>query len=90
MGQLEVTLEAKAGLSLGGFFNVGGVETVGLSLEGLAEINYQGLLYKNGELTDLLPSDLLWSTFQQIKKTLGLPSANKRIGAKTAFEVLKN
>lgn len=89
LGQLEVTLEAKAGLSLGGFFKAGAVETVGLSLEGLAEINYQGLLYEKGELTDLLPGDLLWSAFQKIEKVLGLPSANKRIGAKTAFGVLK-
>ena len=89
LGQLEATLEAKAGLGFGGSFTAGLGETVGVSLDAMAEINYQGILYKNGEFTDLLNLDPLHVVYKEIRKTLGLPATNKRIGAKTVFGVLK-
>lgn len=89
IGQLEATLEAKAGLGFGGSITAGLGETVGISLDAMAEINYQGILYKNGEFTDLLNLDPLYVVYEEIRKTLGLPSTNKQIGAKTVFGVLK-
>ena len=53
MGGLEATLEAKAGLGFGGSITAGELATVGIGLETLAEVTYQGVLYEDGALTDV-------------------------------------
>lgn len=88
--QLEVTLEAKAGLSIGGHLTIGGDGLTGtVALTGLAELNYQAELYKKGVLTALDPTDPLRIIYDEIHKILGLPRTDKRIGAKTILTVLK-
>jgi hypothetical protein len=88
LGGLEATLEAKAGLEFGGSIKAGEGLTVGIGLEALAEINYQGILYEDGELTDV-GGGLLGGVYEKIEKALGLPSDNKQIGAKTVFRILE-
>ena len=90
MGNLQVTLEAKAGVSFGGHLRVGEGLTAAIALEALAEINYQGILFQNGALTDLDINDPLRAIYQEIRKALGLPSSAKKIGAKTIFSLEKN
>lgn len=88
LAHLEITLEAKAGVSFGGNLKAGEGLTAGVALDALAEINYQGKLYENGALTDLEINDPLRAIFQEIHKALALPNTNKRIGVKTILEVL--
>ncbi|UWY30318.1 hypothetical protein N4T20_10360 [Flavobacterium sp. TR2] len=85
---LEVTLEAKAGLGFGGSAKAGEGLTVGVALDALAEVNYQGALFENGKLTDV-GDGLLSAVFKKIEGILGLPNTNKQIGAKTVFRVLE-
>jgi hypothetical protein len=79
MNNIEITQEAKVGEGL----------TAAIALEALAEINYQGILFENGTLTDLDVNDPLYYIYQQIRKFLGLPSSTKKIGAKTIFNLEK-
>lgn len=88
--KLEATLEANAGLGIGGKL---GLAAEGLqarvALSGFAEINYQGKLYEEGKFTDLEIADPLRIVQEQIHKILALKTTNNRIGIKEALILTK-
>ena len=88
MGQLQVVLEAKLGAAFGGHIKGGEGATVGVALQALAELTYEGILYQDGQLTNLEINDPLRAVFNEIHKIIGQPSENRQIGAKTLFSVL--
>ena len=89
ISNFEATLEAKAGFDVGGQVAVGAEGlTAKIALSGMAEINYQGKLFENGQLTDLEITDPLRYAMQEISKILLNPGEDKRIGAKSILPLL--
>lgn len=88
--EFNINLEAKAGFEMGGHLSAGGAGlTCTVALTGFAELNYEAELIKDGFYTDLEDSDPLKMIQDEIADILTNIRSGKRIGALTAFSILK-
>ncbi len=86
---LEASLEAKAGIGVGGSIAVGEGATVKIAVGGMAEINFDGKLYEKGELTDLDINDPLRYIMQEIAELFELTDKDGRTGIKSALPLIE-
>lgn len=88
MAQLKIELEAKLGLAFGGHLKAGEGATVGIALNALAELTYEGTLFEHGALFHLLDNDPLKPVFEEIYEILGKVGQKTAMGAKDLFSLL--
>ena len=86
---LKVSLEVLFGLEVGARVALGEGLTAKVALGGFLHATYNGRLYENGQLTDVGINDTMKDILNEIERLLGLPSNNKKLGAKALFNLLK-
>src|SRR5690606_27215778 len=81
--------EVLFGLEVGARVALGEGLTAKVALGGFLHATYNGRLYENGQLTDVGINDTMKDILNEIERLLGLPSNNKKVGAKALFNLLK-
>jgi len=81
--------EVLFGLEVGARVALGEGFTAKVALGGFLHATYNGRLYENGLLTDVGINDAMKDILNEIERLLGLPSNNKKVGAKALFNLLK-
>ena len=86
---LKLSLEVLFGIEVGARVALGEGVTAKVALGGFLHATYNGRLYENGQLTDLGINDTMKDILYEIERLIGLPSNNKKVGAKALFNILK-